>query len=233
MFCVNCGGALEAGATTACVSCGNINPPTISGADVGRLIKEASTDAVGAIRLVAVDPIGGLASAFAMLGERRGRAAGIAFGVAFAIIAAIASLVAARHGGFQGNVQMLLAVFIVALAPFVALAATSTAARKAFRTGTTAGADLFTAGVALQPFGLFLMLAAILGIDNYQAVLILSLFAWTYIVCILFAGCTRLVQIQERFAPPVLAAMLLAAIWLTKIVAASFLGSGPFARFFN
>jgi hypothetical protein len=196
------------------------------------MIKEASTDALSAIRHVIADPIGGLASAFATLGERRGRSAGIAFGVVFALVAAIASVIAAGESASDGKLKLMLAVFIVGLVPFIALAASSAAARKAFRTPGSAGADLLTAGVALQPLGLFLILAAVLGIANYQAVALLSLFAWTYMLCILFAGCTRLVGIPERFAPPVLSVMLLAAMWLTKIVAASFLGSGPFARFF-
>lgn len=233
MFCVNCGSAMEGTAVAACASCGKINQPTLTGADVSRMIKEASTDALSAVRQVAVDPIAGLASSFAMLGEQRGRSAGIAFGVGFALVAAIASLIAAANTGSDGNVKLMLAVFIVALVPFIALAATSTATRKAFRTTGSTGADLFTAGVALQPFGFFLILAAVLGIDNYQAILLLSLFAWTYMLCILFAGCTRLVGVPERFAPPVLAVMLLVAMWLTKLVATSFLGSGPFARFFN
>lgn len=232
MFCVNCGAAVDGNAVAACGTCGKLNQPTLSSADVSRMIKEASTDALGAIRHVIADPISGLASAFTMLGEQRGRSAGIAFGVGFAAVAAIASVIAASSSAAEGRLKLMLAVFIVALVPFVALAVTSAASRKAFRSAGTPGADLFTAGVALQPFGLFLILAALLGIDNYQAVLLLSVFAWTYMLCILFAGCTRLVGVPERFTPPVLAVMILVAIWLTKIVAASFLGSGPFARFF-
>jgi hypothetical protein len=197
------------------------------------MIKEASTDALSAVREVAVDPIAGLASSFAMLGERRGRAAGIAFGVGFALVAAVASLIAASDSSSDVRLRLMFAVFIVGLVPFIALAATSAAARKAFRTAGTTGADLFIAGVALQPFGVFLLLAAVLGIANYQAIALLSLFAWTYMLCVLFAGCTRLVGIAERFAPPVIAVMLLAAMWLTKVVAAAFLGSGPFGRFFD
>jgi hypothetical protein len=233
MFCVNCGSSMEGNALAACASCGKDNQPMISGAEVGRMIKEASSDALSAVRHVAADPIAGLASSFAMLGERRGRAAGIAFGVGFALTAALASLIVASNLGSESNAKLMLAAFIVGLVPFIAFAATSTGARKAFRTTGTTGADLFTAGVALQPVGLFLILAAVLGLGNYQAVLLLGLFALTYSLCILFAGCTRLVKVPERFAPPVLAVMLLAAMWLTKIVGAAFLDDGPLGRLFR
>lgn len=233
MFCVNCGSAMEGSAVAACASCGKDNAPMISGADVSRIIKEASSDALGAVRRVAVDPIAGLAEAFGMLGERRGRSAGIAFGIGFALFAVVAGLIATSNLGTESNVKLMLAVFIVALVPYLALAGTSAAVRKTFRTDGTAGADLFTAGVALQPFGFFLILAAVLGISNATAILLLSLFAWTYMLCILFAGVTRLVKVPERFAPPVLAVMLLAAMWLTRIVAGSFLDDGPLGFFFR
>ena len=233
MFCVNCGSSMEGNTLAACANCGKDNQPLISGAEVSRMIKEASSDALSAVRRVAADPIAGLDSSFGMLGERRGRAAGIAFGIGFALTAAIASLIVASSLGSESNAKLMLAVFIVGLVPFIAFAATSAGARKAFRTDGTTGADLFTAGVALQPFGLFLLLAAVLGLSNYQAVLLLGLFALTYSLCILFAGCTRLVKVPERFAPPVLAVMLLAAMWLTKIVGAAFLDDGPLGRLFQ
>lgn len=232
MFCVNCGAAVEGDALAACATCGKTVQAMISASDVSRMIKEASSDAFSAVRHVAADPIGGLASSYAMLGEQRARSAGIAFGVGFAIIAAMAGLIAASPSA-ESPIKLILVTFIVALVPFAALAATSAATRKTFRTAGSAGGDLFVAGVALQPIGIFLLLSAILGIGAYQVIALLTLFAWTYMTCILFAGCTRLVGVAERFAPPVMAAMLLVAIWLTKVIASSFLGSGPLARFVN
>jgi hypothetical protein len=231
---MNCGGAIEGDSLAACASCGKVSQPALSGAEMTRMIKEASSDALGAIRRVAVDPIAGLASSFAVLGEQRARSAGIAFGVGFALVAALASFVAASKLTTGGNFKLIVAVFISALVPFVAIAAVSAATRKVVRAAGTIGADLFVAGVALQPLGLLLILAAILGLDNYQAVAILGLFAWTYMLCILFAGSTKLVGVPERFAPPAIAVMLLAAMWLTKIVATVLFDAGsPLGRFFG
>jgi hypothetical protein len=228
MFCMNCGAAANGDALAACGSCGKTNPAALGGADVGRMIKEASTDALGAIRQVALDPIGGLAASFGTLGERRGRAAGIAFGITFALLTAIAALIAASKLGTESGAKLLFGTLVVAFVPFVAFAATSAAIRRILRgTGTAAG-DLFIAGVALQPAAVFFVLAAIVGVANYQVIAVLSLFAWTYVLCILFTGSTRLVGLPERFAPATIAIMLLAALWLTKVVAGALFGSSSF-----
>lgn len=234
MFCVNCGAAVNGDTLAACVSCGKAPAPMLTTADVSRAIKEASADAFGAIRQVAGDPVGGLAASFTTLGERRGRSAGIAFGVAFAVLSAVAALMAVSKLGSESGLKVLLAAFITALIPFAAIAAVSAGARKVLGGSGTPGADVFTAGVALQPIGVFFVLAALLGAANYQVIGLLSLFAWTYMLCILFTGSTRLAGLPERYAPPAIAVMLLAAIWCTKIAMGSLFDTGsPIGRFFN
>ncbi len=235
MFCINCGAAVNGEVLAACANCGKAAAPsTLTGADVTRVIKEASSDALTAIRQVAVDPVAGLASSFASLGEQRARSAGAAFGVGFALLSALAAVMGASKLGSESNLKVFVGMFVLALVPFVAIAAISAGARKALGGNGTVAGDLFTAGVALQPIGVFFVLAAILGVANYQAVGVLSLFAWTYMLCILFTGSTRLAGLPERFAPPAVAVMLLAAIWLTKIASGSLFDStNPVGRFFN
>src|SRR5438270_606305 len=75
-----------------------------------------------------------------------------------------------------------------------------------------------------HPFGPLFLLAALLGGPNFVVVAILTVFAATYSMCVLFVGCTRLAMVPERFAPPAVALMLLVAIWLSKIIIASFFG---------
>lgn len=232
MFCVNCGAAVDGEALAACASCGKSN--SLSGADVSRMIKEASVDAVGAIRRVALDPIGGLAISFDELGARRARAAGIAFGVGFSLLSAIAALIAAPKLGAEAGVKLLFGVTILALVQFAAIAATSAGTRRVLGGTGSAAADVFTAGVALQPAAVLFVLAAVLGLANFQVIAILSLFALTYVLCILFTGSTRLAKLPERFTPAAIAVMLLAAMWLTKIAAGVlFDASSPIGRLFN
>jgi hypothetical protein len=235
MFCVNCGAAVNGDALAACGSCGRTAAPKITGSDVSRIITEASNDAVAALRQVALDPIGGLAASFATLGDQRARAAGIAFGVAFALLSAIASLIgASKIVGESGLFKLLLGVFIIALVPVAAIAVTSAAARRLLGGAGTSAGDIFTAGVAVQPAAVLFLLAAILGVANYQAIAVLSLFALTYVLCILFTGSTRLAGLPERFTPAAIAVMLLAAMWLTKIAAGALFSSNSYiGRFFN
>jgi hypothetical protein len=233
MFCIHCGNSVEGEALAVCAQCGQVTQPAFSAADAGRIIKSAAADAIVVMRRIAIDPVAGLPASFVTLGERRARSAGVAFGVTFALAAGIATAVAASGAGFGNTFKLMLAMFVVALAPFAAMAAVSTGVRKAFRTAGTAGADLLSCGVALQPFGVFFILAAVLGIGNLQTVALLSLFAWTYALTILFTGCTQLVRIPERLAPPVMAVMLLVAIWSTRLVGGWLLESTPFGRFFG
>jgi hypothetical protein len=233
MFCVNCGTAVDGNALAICAHCGKSNQPAFSAADAGRMAKAAATDAVAVVRRIAADPISGLAASYADLGEQRACSAGIAFGVAFALAVAAATAVATSSAGFGNSAKIVLAMFVVGLVPFVAMVATSTGARKTFRTGSTAGADLLSCGVALQPFSIFVLIAAFLGIGNFNSVALLSLFAWTYMLTILFTGCTKLVRIPDRFAPPVMSVMLLAAIWATRVAGGWLLGANPFGPFFG
>jgi len=234
MFCVNCGAAVDGDTLVACGSCGKSNAPALTGADISRRIKEASSDAWAATRRVAIDPVAGLASSFTTLGERRAQSAGIAFGVIFALVSAIAAAIGVSKLGVDGNLKAGLGIFIVALVPFATIAALSAGARKLFGGSGSAGADVFTAGVALQPLGVLFLAATFLGSDNLEVIAVLTLFAWTYMLCILFTGSTRLVGLPERIAPPAIATMLLAAGWLTTIAAKSFFGSDtPLGRFFN
>jgi hypothetical protein len=218
----------------ACGACGKGSTPALTGADVSRAIKEASTDALTAIAEVAVDPIAGLASSYATLGEKRARSAGIAFGVVFALLSALAMAIAASRTGGTGGLKLFFASAFLGLVPFAAIALTSEAARRALRGSGTTGGGIFTAGVALQPVAIFFVAAALLGLGNWEVTALLSLFAWTYMLCILFAGSTRLVGLPERFAPLAIGVMLLAAMWLTKIAAASlFDSSSPLGRLFG
>ena len=233
MFCMNCGATITGDTLAACGSCGKSNARMPSGAEVSRVIKEASSDALAAIGRVSTDPVGGLEASFQMLGEIRARSAGFAFGTAFAVLATLAAWIASSRMG-MGTPKVLVAVFFVALAPFVAILGVSAGARSIFRGVGSIAPDVFTAGVSLQPLGLLFVLAVILGSANYKIVLALALLAVTYMICILFTGCTRLSGIPQRFAPLTVAVMLLALMWLTTIVAGALLDTtNPVSRFFS
>lgn len=233
MFCVQCGSTVD-GAAGTCTACGHVRQPSLTTSDVSRAIRSASTDAWTALKQVARDPIGGLATSFEALGEQRGRAAGIAFGAAFALLMVASFVLGARKLPMSLDLKVLLSAFFTGIVPFATIALSSGGARHVFNGSGTVGADLFTAGVAMQPFGALFILAALLGGPNFVIVAILTVFAATYSMCVLFVGCTRLSKVPERFAPPAVALMLLVALWLSKIMIASFFGwMNPLASLFN
>ncbi len=233
MFCVNCGSSMDGTSLAACAQCGRSAQPVFSAADAGRIVRSAAGDALAALRQIGTDPIAGLPASYATLGEQRASSAGVAFGVVFAIAVGIATALAASSVGFADTLKLFLSMFVIGLVPFAVMVAISAGTRAAFRSSRALGADLLSCGVALQPFSIFFIIAALLGIGNFQTVTLVSLFAWTYMLAILFTGCTKLARIPERFAPAVMAIMLLAAIWATRVVGGWFLGANPFGRWFG
>jgi hypothetical protein len=233
MFCVNCGAAMD-GTVTACAACGRgLPPPSASAEQAGRVIKAASMDALGALRQIAVDPVGGLSSSFGKLGEERARAAGMVFGAAFALMTTVAAVIAAVKFHTDVDSKVLVGGLISGLVPFASITAVSAAARKLLGGAGTLGADLFTAGVALQPLAIWFVISAFLGIGNFGTISLLGLFACTYVLCILFVGCTRLALVPERFAPPAVAVMVLLSLWLWKVMVSSFFGTSQFGSIFS
>jgi uncharacterized membrane protein YgcG len=84
MFCVNCGTTLDS-SLAACSGCGTTTSQLKSvSKDVGNKVKAASSDAWSAFKVLAVNPVGGLAQAFESLGRKRAMGVGIVFGVVFA-----------------------------------------------------------------------------------------------------------------------------------------------------
>ena len=83
--------------------------------------------------------------------------------------------------------------------------------------GRLAG-DVYTAGAVLLPTGLLVLLSSLLGVANVEVIAILFLFALTYSILILYAGCSRIGCISEAGAAPAVPIILLLSAWITKII---------------
>jgi hypothetical protein len=70
----------------------------------------------------------------------------------------------------------------------------------------------------LLPSGVLVLAAALLGAANVEVILVLSLFALTYSILMLYAGCSRIGGISEAGAAPAVPIILLVSAWLTKII---------------
>ena len=112
-------------------------------------------------------------------------------------------------------------VVFLGIVPFASLTGACALARAIFRgTGRFAG-DVYTAGAVLLPTGIMVLVASLLGAANLEVILILYLFALTYSILMLYAGCSRIGNISEAGAAPAVPIILLLSAWITKIIVTS------------
>jgi hypothetical protein len=220
MFCAGCGRDIAAG-TTTCGSCGtpvSAAAPT-SHSQLGEKVKARSQDALKALKLIAVNPVGALAEAFRSLEKRQALEVGIVFAAAFEICAVIGMyLILPRWAGSPG-IGDVIKFLILGVVPFAAIVGACALARQVFHgsSGSIEG-DVFMAGIALLPFGAVFLLAGLLGAANLEVTGIAGVFALSYTILILYTGCTRISGISEARAAPAVPIIILIAGWLSKIL---------------
>jgi hypothetical protein len=211
-----------------CAACGH-STAAPSTPDLGKRVAEAANDAGATLLRLAPNPTGSLQSAFSALGEQRALAVGAALGVLFALVLMIAAWIATMRLGVGFQARIVFGTFAVGLVVFASLAAVSAGGRKLLRGSGTLGADVFLAGVAVQPIAVLLLIASLLGGGNFEVLAIASVLGWTYVLSILYVGVTRLIGISEALAPAFIAVMLLLSAWLSKVVLVAVAGGfNPF-----
>ena len=232
MFCRWCGKALEEG-LRFCDGCGaEVNKGASDsaiplGEQLTSEVKARSRDAWQGIKLFAKSPVGGLPESFALFDDRRAIQVGIAFAILYEVALFLGGLIFKSRaqtllGGWlpigELTATQMVKLIVLGLIPFASLVVAGMLARLIFRgTGRLAG-DVYTAGAVLLPTGLLALAAALLGAANLEVILILALFALTYSILMLYAGCSRIAGISEVGAAPAVPIILLASAWITKII---------------
>jgi hypothetical protein len=184
--------------------------------------KSASKDSLHAFKIFALDPVGGLATAYSSLGEKRALSAGIGFGVTFALSIFIAAYIShLRPEKFGEFLKFVGCAFV----PFLGMAGASFVGRKAFRGDGTFAVDAFVSGASLLPFAFALLAASILGFANVEVIAILGVFAVTLNILMLFTGFTRISHISEKGATLIVPLVLLISVWFSKIIYASMISN--------
>jgi hypothetical protein len=232
MFCKSCGRAL-ADTLRFCDGCGT----DVNGGAAGAAIplsqqlrsevKARSLDAWQGVKLFAKSPVGGLPESFAMFDDQRA----IQVGIVFAIVYEIALLLGAfifksKAAGLLGGIlpigeltaAQMFKVLFLGLVPFASLIGACALARAIFRGKGRFAGDVYTAGAVLLPSGFLVLVASLLGAANFEVILVLSLFALTYSILMLYAGCSRIGSISEVGAAPAVPIILLLSAWITKII---------------
>lgn len=226
MFCQQCGTEILA-VSEPCPKCGR-EAARVAAAELGKQVTAVSRDAAGAIKTLVVDPVAGLPSAYASLGPLRARSAGVTLCVAFALAATIGLTLGARQSlgglmelsgasGFELFFKALLGFLVLP----AALAAAGYGIRRVLGGKAPVAADIFTAGAALSPLGLTILVSGLLGLANFEVVLLLALISWSYLVLMLYTGLTSLGGLSGRAGAPAVPVLLVAAGWLSKVVFAA------------
>ncbi len=232
MFCSSCGKSL-ADSLRFCDGCGS----AVGGGGAAQAaplteqltneVKARSRDAWHGLRLFARSPVGGLPESFALFDDRRAIQVGIAFAILYEAALFLGGLV------FRSKAESLLSgvlpigeltatqmlkLLVIGLVPFASLIGAGALARQIFRGNGRLAGDVYTAGAVLLPSGFLVLVAALLGAANVEVIVVLSLFALTYSILMLYAGCSRIGGISEAGAAPAVPVILLVSAWLTKVI---------------
>ncbi len=226
MFCQKCGTAM-ADTAAACPSCNasvaTATPaaPTAGAAD---MVKGTLKEALAAFKTLAGNPVGGLQPAYAALGEAKVLRTGVTFG--------IVSFVCFLLGGYlslpsydRGDVFEILEFggvmkgLIFCLTPFLCTTAGSAAVRSALGGQGTLRSDCFISGAALLPASFCMVLSGIVGLENYEWVLVFATFAGCIGVMMLFAAYTRISKLTERAGAAAVPIVVVLSAWLASVMA--------------
>jgi hypothetical protein len=190
-------------------------------------VKARSLDAWQGVKLFAKSPVGGLPESFAMFDDQRAIQVGIVFAIVYEIALLLGALIfKSKVSGLLGGMlpigeltasQMFKLLFL-GLVPFASLIGACALARAIFHGKGRFAGDVYTAGAVLLPSGFLVLVSSLLGVANWEVILIVLLFALTYSILILYAGCSRIGCISEAGAAPAVPIILLLSAWITKII---------------
>lgn len=178
-------------------------------------------DFVGVLGRLGVNPFGGILPAFATLSQPQAAWFGLSFAVIFNACWIGGVYLGLLLGKIPAGVTLtpsaplpILELGLVGAVPFLTLAG-STAICRAFgrRPGNWTG-DIFLAGAVLLPVGVFLLAVSLTPLSFWP---IASAFALSYVVLILYGGCTQIAHLSEAAATLAVPIILLSSGWLSYI----------------
>ncbi len=227
MFCSKCGASNTEDAK-ACTSCsfsfetkGVQSDKAKEQVDKAKeQVKAAVTDAWATFKALGLDPVGGLLNAFQGLGKGRSLGVGVAFGVVFAFCLVI-SLYQIPYFKYLPNVNSFggfVKLLLVGTVPFVALTASCIVGEKVGAGVAGIAGNSFISGVALLPLGAVFLIAAVVGVGNFEVIGTFAIIGVCITILVLFAGLTRIGGITEKIASVLVPIMLIVSVWFTKII---------------
>jgi hypothetical protein len=224
MTCLQCGNTLNSGATF-CGDCGapikkaEAEPATVASSPGSIKFRSLSLTAWKTMKAAVLNPTEELSTVFRGLKKRDALEVGLVLAGLFDLCAVIGLYMLLPHWAGQPGIEDILKLLLLGIVPSAAITGASVLARKVFHGSPgTIESDVFVAGISLFPTGLMLILAGILGAGNIEVVALVSVFAISYTILILYTGCTQILEIPKVRAVPAVPIMILIAGWISKIV---------------
>jgi hypothetical protein len=183
--------------------------------EVASKVKLTFNDAIQGLKIFLINPVGGLPVFFQGLGKERALGVGIAFGIVYVVC-----FVFAWEKSFPQNSgnSSLFNLILASAANFLSIAGASLLTRKLFRGYGSFQGDIFIAGVALVPISSLILISSLLGITNFEIIVMVMVVAITYTILMIYTGCNKISGIPESAAAFAVSVMLLLSGWLFKIL---------------
>ncbi|MGC1393128.1 MAG: DnaJ domain-containing protein [Coleofasciculaceae cyanobacterium] len=168
-----------------------------------------------AFKSLAINPVGGLLTAFSSLDKSEA----IAVGILFATVTNF-SFVTGIYLGWQDifNELSIYKLMVLGAVPFFSIALISALARGVFRRRGSLAGDIFLAGASLQPLSFLFLLSSLAKILPSNTLLIISVFVSCYTILILYSGCTQISNLSEKAATLIVPGMLIVSGWFAYLV---------------
>jgi len=186
----------------------------------------AFKNALAAFKILALNPVAGLTSAFESLGPGHAVGVGITYGLMFSLSLLLAfyrepgMFLGEPPAGFSNFIKYLL----LALVPFASLCVANVAARMIFCGKSSFSNDCFVAGAALLPWGVIVLLASVFRpTESYNLVAISIVFAICLSILMLFYGLTRVCKISEKAAALAEPCIIILAAFMWKVISQAML----------
>ncbi len=184
--------------------------------------KQSSKNAFHAFMTFIVNPLGGLPGAYQSLGK----AGALSVGIVFFVVFELCLFTSMRAGQWSGAGLVIWVKFLFCGAvPVASMMLGLAATRLIKKSDETWHADFFIATSYYLVWGLGLFLVGLLGVANFEIVLLIMIFSGYYSLYILLSGLTRVYKISESIAAFTLPAIQILSLWLTKVVILALLQS--------
>ncbi|MGI0489126.1 hypothetical protein ACN4EK_27255 [Pantanalinema rosaneae CENA516] len=195
--------------------------------DAGEQFQQTMQDAIAAFKLFMINPLGGLPGFYEEVGKQRALRVGAVFSL-FYIVCLLFSAFSLNKtfGNYLSVIRFNFTnILFIGIAQVLGFWAATALSRKMFKGYGALAGDIFIVGISSLAPALFLLLSSMIGILNFETILILLTVATSYSTLTLYAGCHRISKIPETLSPLAVAFILVFTGWLSKIVMTSMVQS--------